>query len=350
MPKPCHTILAAALFFTTVACADEPYVNSLGIRMIRFEPAVYVRGAIHGDQLRKNHPFSTGGTGSHDARPAHRVRLTRPFRIAATEVTVGQFQAFVMATGYKTSAEASRKGALAFIPDATRGLEQFATQPECTWRNPGFQQDNSHPVVCVSWKDAQAFCEWLSKKEAAPYRLPSEAEWECAARAGSTTSYIGGDSASTVYAYGNVADATLEAAHPGMARRQRIADLEPSSGDGFVYTAPVASLKPNQKAVYDTHGNVWEWCADKYHPRYYSELTDGTVMNSDPARLPLVVDPRGPKTTLHHQYGDWRAVRGGAWCTGPLSSRSAERSFAEANDAFVYTGFRVAMDIAGEKP
>lgn len=336
-----------------VVNADDPppAVNSIGMRMIAFSPVEFVRGAIHGDQLRKNHPYSTRGVGSHDARPAHRVRLTRPFRIGATEVTVGQFRKFVQATGYQTTAEASGKGALAFVPDAERALDQFALRAHCTWHRPGFPQDDRHPVVGVSWRDAQAFCQWLSKKENVAYRLPTEAEWECAARAGSATSYIGGDSPDTVYAYGNVADAALEAAHAGMTLRQRIAALDdPDAGDGYVYTAPVASLKPNQRGVFDTHGNVWEWCADKYHPRYYSELTKASVMSSDPSRLPVIVDPRGPKTTLHHRYGDWRAVRGGAWCTGPLTSRSAERSFAEASDAFVYTGFRVAADVIPTAP
>ncbi|HIK93955.1 MAG TPA: formylglycine-generating enzyme family protein [Planctomycetes bacterium] len=322
--------------------ADD--TNSIGIRLVYFPPGEYVRGAIHGDQLRKNHPFSTGGTGSHDARPAHRVKLARPFRIGATEVTVGQFRKFVEATGYKTTAESDGRGALAFYLTAEKGLDQFALNGECTWRNPGFEQTDDHPVVCVSWKDTMAFCKWLSEKEGITYRLPTEAEWEYAARAGSTTSYIGGDSADTIYAFGNVADAALEAAHPGMTLRQRIARLGKGEGDGFVYTAPVASLKSNRRGLFDTHGNVWEWCSDRFHPRYYSELTGASVMNSDPLRLPVVVDPNGPETTIHHKYGDWRAVRGGAWCTGPLTSRSAERSFAEATDAFVYTGFRVVAE------
>ena len=339
--------LVAMFSLVASAMADEsaPINNSIGARLIHFAPGEYVRGSIHGDQLRKNHPFSTGGTGAHDSRPAHRVKLTKAFRIGATEVTVGQFRKFVAATNYKTTAETNGRGALAFRPEAEKGLEQFALDPKCTWRTPGFQQTDEHPVVCVSWKDATAFCQWLSKKEGVVYRLPTEAQWEYAARAGSTTSYIGGDSPDTVYAYGNVADAALEAAHPGMTLRQRIARLGRGEGDGFVYTAPVRSLKPNGRGLFDTHGNVWEWCSDKFHPQYYSELTSATVMSSDPLRLPVIVDPRGPETTIHHKYGDWRAVRGGAWCTGPLTSRTAERSFAEASDASVYTGFRLAVDL-----
>ncbi|MBM82279.1 MAG: hypothetical protein CMJ78_17065 [Planctomycetaceae bacterium] len=99
------------------------------------------------------------------------------------------------------------------------------------------------------------------------------------------------------------------------------------------------------RGLRDSHGNVWEWRSDKFHPRYYAELTGGIAMSRDPELLPIVTDSKGPITTIHHKYGDWRSVRGGAWCTGPLTSRSAERSFAESSDASVYTGFRVLLEV-----
>lgn len=339
------------LMLTAIARGESPpdTSNSAGMRMIYFSPGEYIRGSIHGDSLRKKHPLSTGGVGSHDSRPAHRVKLTRPFRISSTEITVRQFRTFVDATGYVTTAERDKRGALAFFPEQEKGLDQFALSPSCTWKAPGFLQSEDHPVVCVSWKDASAFCQWLGRTENAAYRLPTEAEWEYAARAGASTIYLGGDSADTIYAYGNVADAALEEAHPGMTLRQRVARLEKGQGDGFVYTAPVASLKPNRRGLFDTHGNVWEWCSDKFHPRYYTQLTGGSVMNSDPMNLPVVADPEGPESSLHDRYGDWRALRGGAWCTGPLTSRSAERSFAEAGDASCYTGFRVVQEVKDDR-
>lgn len=351
MRKSLWRLAFAAILATcgaTAVAADlpAPVTDEVGLRLIYFPPGEYVRGAIHGNQLRRNHPLSTGGVGSHDARPAHRVKLTRPFRISATEVTVGQFRQFVADAGYKTTAESDGRGGLAFRPEAERGIEQFANDPKCTWRDPGFAQNDQHPVVCVSWNDALAFCAWISRKTGHRYRLPTEAEWEYAARAGSTTSYLGGDDPDTCYAYGNVADADLEAAHPGMTSRQRIARLGKGQGDGFVYTAQVASLKPNARGLYDTHGNVWEWCSDKYHPLYYRELTGAGPQHGEPARLPVIVDPTGPEKTVHEQYGNWRPVRGGAWCTAPLSSRTAERSFAEASDAFCYTGFRVVCEVS----
>jgi len=315
------------------------------MRMIAVQPGEFIRGAIKGDELRKNHPLSTGGVGGHDARPRHRVKLTKGFRIAATEVTVGQFREFVEAAGYETSAEKGT-GALAFLPEVEEdGVDQFGTRPDCTWRNPGWEQSDEHPVVCVSWKDAVAFCQWLSQKEGSVYRLPTEAEWEYAARAGTTTSYLGGNGAGTIYAYGNVADAALEKAHPGMTLRQRIADLEEGKGDGFINTAPVASLKANPWGLFDTHGNVWEWCSDKYHDLHYRELTGAHINHDDPETLPVITDPKGPDTSPNHRYGDWRVMRGGAWCTGPLSSRSAVKTFGEAGDAFCYTGFRVVKEV-----
>ncbi len=336
-------VLVALLSLNSVA-ADElaTTTNSLGIRLIRIPAGQYIRGEMHGDDLRKKNPFSTGSTGDHDARPAHPVKISRDFHIAATEVTVGQFRQFVKAANYRTTAETNGKGALAFDAVGEEGIQQFKVDSSRTWRDPGFKQSEEHPVVCVSWKDAVAFCTWLSEKDDAVYRLPTEAEWEYAARAGVTTGYLGGEAADTIYAFGNVADAALEVAHPGMTLRQRIARLGKDEGDGFVYTAAVASLRANRWGLFDTHGNVWEWCSDKYHDRYYTELTNASVMQRL-NNVPPVVDPGGPKTTANHRYGDWRSMRGGAWCTGPISSRCASRGFGEASDAFVYTGFRIVL-------
>jgi formylglycine-generating enzyme required for sulfatase activity len=224
-------------------------------------------------------------------------------------------------------------------PGDQEAVGRFALDPKVTWRNPGFEQGDDHPVVCVSWKDAVAFCDWLGQKEGGKYRLPTEAEWEYAARAGSDTIYAGGNRPETLREHGNVGDATLEAAVPGSVKPQQADRLGPADGDGFVYTAPVGRFKPNAWGLYDTHGNAWEWCADRYFDRYYQQLLEDAHKRGPYPKVAITVDPQGPDTTPQHQYGDWRSTRGGCWYTGPMASRHASRAFGEAADAFCHTGF-----------
>src|SRR5262249_24196357 len=116
-------------------------------------------------------------------KPRHRVRISRPFYLGAHEVTVGQFRAFVAATGYRTEAESSGEGGSIY----DRVHKRFEQISDCNWRNPGLPlaQGDDEPVVQVSWNDAMAFCRWLSERDHRSYRLPTEAEWEYACRAGS---------------------------------------------------------------------------------------------------------------------------------------------------------------------
>ncbi len=109
-------------------------------------------------------------------------------------------------------------------------------------------------MVNVSWNDAVAFCKWLSKKEGNTYRLPTEAEWEYACRAGTTTRYYSGDDPETLAKVGNVADATAKAKFPDWKYTIK-------ASDGYVFTSPVGSFQPNAFGLYDMHGNAWQWCA-----------------------------------------------------------------------------------------
>jgi formylglycine-generating enzyme len=119
-----------------------------------------------------------------DEHPQHRVRITKRFYLGTYHVTRGQFRQFVKDTDYKTDAEKGEKpGAVGW----NREKKEFEFNKEYSWRNAGFEQTDEHPVVNVSWNDAVAFCQWLSKKEGKTYRLPTEAEWEYACRAGTTT-------------------------------------------------------------------------------------------------------------------------------------------------------------------
>ena len=165
-------------------------------------------------------------------KPQHRVRISKPFYLGACKVTVGQFRQFVSDTGYKTEGEKDGTGAASFANG------NWTRKPEFTWKTPGFSQSEDDPVVCVSWNDATAFCQWLGRKDGRSYALPKEAQWEYACRAGSTTKYCFGDDEALLGEY---------AWHVG-------------NSDGK--THPVGKKKPNAWGLYDMQGNAWEWCED----------------------------------------------------------------------------------------
>jgi formylglycine-generating enzyme required for sulfatase activity len=243
--------------------------------------------------------------------PQHRVRITKPFYLGIYHVTRGQFRQFVNDTAYKTAAEKGEKpGGYGWDGDKKIGFNE-----KYSWRNAGFEQTDEHPVVNVSWNDAVAFCKWLSRKEGETYRLPTEAEWEYACRAGTTTRYYSGDDPETLAKVGNVADATAKKKFPHWKYTIK-------GSDGYVFTSPVGSFKPNAFGLYDMHGNASQWCADWYGADYYA---------ASPAN-----DPTGPDS------GHYHVLRGGSWFTGPSSARSAERYSRAPEGLGCENGFRVA--------
>ncbi len=247
-----------------------------------------------------------------DEHPQHRVRITKPFYLGTYHVTRGQFRQFVKDSGYKTDAEKGENpGAFGWDLDK----KESGFNGKYSWRNAGFEQTDEHPVVNVSWNDAVAFCKWLSKKEGKTYQLPTEAEWEYACRAGTTTRYHSGDDPETLAEVGNVADAALKAQCPGWKYTIK-------ANDGYVFTAPVGKFKPNAFGLYDMHGNTWQWCVDWYGAEYYAASP--------------VDDPTGPAS------GADCVLRGGTWCGGPFYSRSAGRYRFSPGFRDYYTGFRVA--------
>jgi sulfatase modifying factor 1 len=191
--------------------------NDIGMKLVRIPAGEFLMGSPGSDLDAKPNEM-----------PQHRVRITRPFLLGTTEVTVGQFRSVVETSKYVTEAERDGKGGGGWN-QSTRRVERFT--PGYTWKFTGFDQTDDHPVVNVTWNDATAFCDALSKREgfkpydhsrgARPggdgYRLPTEAEWEYACRAGTTTRYQGGDDPETLIAVGNVADATAKAKIPGLA-------------------------------------------------------------------------------------------------------------------------------------
>jgi formylglycine-generating enzyme required for sulfatase activity len=238
-------------------------------------------------------------------QPCHRVRLTKPFYVATCEVTVGQFRQFVEATRYRTDAE--REG-------WSYGGKVFQRHDGYNWRNPGFNQDDSHPVVCVSWNDARAFCEWLSEKDGKTYRLPTEAEWEYACRAGTDTTYWWGAEMDTTGRVGNVADS----AHQSAGAPYKVMPMD----DGYSETAPVGHYRPNGLGLYDMIGNVFEWCSDLY----------GSYVSGDQT------DPTGSSS------GDFRVIRGGAFRGNAFNSRSSYRDWKLPSFTGCDLGFRVVVE------
>ena len=334
-------LTGASSVATAENAATPAAQNSLGMEFVRIPAGEYLRGFDTSDgrehRFHLAHRFSNRQEFRYE-KPAHRVAITHAFEFGTTEVTVGQFRAFVEATGYTTDAEKSG-GALGCFPEEENYVDRFHKDADITWRTPGFTQSESHPVVAVSWNDAQAFCRWLSSKDGVRYRLPTEAEWEYVCRADAASWYSWGEDPDAAYDHANVADGALEAAQPGTTRFQRAVRLEATDGDGAVFTSPVGKFKPNPWGLLDMHGNVWEWCEDRWDAGLYEQVFAGVPRQE---RDSVVVrDPLFETQTDQHQYGDWRVIRGGAWTCAPASVRCSIRTFAEAGDAAVYTGFRV---------
>lgn len=318
--------------------------NSLGMQFVRVPAGEYLRGFDTSD--RRDHDFFITHSYSNrqefkNETPSHRVAITKPFEIATTEVTVGQFRAFVQATNYTTDAE-TNGGAMGFFANEKDYVDRFRKSPDVTWKSPGFEQSEEHPVVAISWNDAEAFCRWLSERENVHYRLPSEAEWEYACRANQKTWYSWGKDPDEAYSHANVADGALETAHPNTTRYQRAVRLKPDEGDGTVFTAKTASYLPNPWGLHDMHGNVWEWCQDRWSADLYERYFDDVPRQK---RSDVIVrDPLFLDETDQHAYGDWRSIRGGGWTCAPAAVRNSIRTYAESSDATVYTGFRLVRD------
>ena len=271
--------------------------NSAGMDMILLPPGTYTMGSPADEKHRND-----------DGETQVSVTLTRAYRMSRTEVTVGQFRKFVTSRTYKPEAECDGRGGVG-VDESTGSFKQ---KPEYTWKNAGFPQTESHPVVNVSWNDAVAYCEWLSAAEGQRYRLPTEAEWEWACRAGTRTAWSSGSDPEGLATTGNVADGTAKAKFSGWTTI--------SGKDGFVCTAPVGQFRANGFGLSDMHGNVWEWCGD-----WYGEKLAGGR------------DPAGALS------GSRRVNRGGSWSSTPALCRSAFRVGVDPYYRFHDLGFRLVL-------
>jgi formylglycine-generating enzyme required for sulfatase activity len=228
-------------------------------------------------------------------QPQHRVEITRPFALAKFPVTKGGFAAFVNDTGYTTASGCSLYAL------------HYHEAPDADWRSPGFSQADQEPVVCVTWRDAKAYIGWLNQKlvssaGAELYRLPSEAEWEYAARAGTQTSRWWGDA---------IGRNNTDCARCGSPWDQE-------------KTAPVGSFHPNPFGLYDVLGNVAQWTDDCWNENYTDAPADGSPWLTGDCKR--------------------RVARGGDWANFPWVVRSGRRS-GFLPDAYNFVGFRVAKSL-----
>ncbi|MCR4411059.1 MAG: SUMF1/EgtB/PvdO family nonheme iron enzyme [Thermoguttaceae bacterium] len=233
---------------------DREFINSLGMKFVRIEPGSFLMGSAEG--------------GDFDERPVHRVVISRGFYLGACEVTNAQYERF--------------------DPEHRRLRGKH-----------GFSKEDDEAVVYVTWHDATRFCEWLSRVEGRPYRLPTEAEWEYACRAGTTTAYHTG----------------AELADPAFHKNVREHEIPPP------VSLAVGRTPANPWGLFDVHGNVEEWCFDWYGPYEPGEQ----------------VDPVG------RAEGDFRVTRGGSHSTKLEYLRSANRSGTLPEDKSWMIGFRVAL-------
>ena len=333
--------LAGAQPVATAQSRGEPTVtNRVGMTLQRVGPAHYERGLRRRNDFQKDHQQTPP---TDDAQPVHPVIISKPFYIGRHEVTVKQFRQFVEAANYKTTAEANDAGIVGWDPspdpDHPDAKMSFRQNAKHTWRNPGFEQQDDHPVTGVSFADAQAYCQWLSKQEGVVYRLPTEAEWECACRAGATSSFSFGDNyRGEIQRHANIGNVELERAAEDRVMQQWLVDVSRDPGDKHVFTAPVGSYQPNAWGIFDMHGNVWEWCADRYLDTAYTAYKrDGHQRFRRRAIDPLNEQP-------WNEFGDWRVIRGGSWFNAPVLCCSGTRALFESEDAACYLGFRVVRE------
>jgi formylglycine-generating enzyme required for sulfatase activity len=320
--------IGAAAGLALAGCASTPpqLTNRLGMQMVLIPAGEFTMGnQASVEEMAKLYPQYEARRLQDlaDETPAHRVHITRPFYMAKHEVTVGQFREFLAASGHVPESVADGTGGYgynaAYDPATSKRGDAFeGRDPRYSWRNPGFAQTDAHPVVNVTWRDAVALARWLSATEKRRYRLPTEAEWEYACRAGTRTQYHSGDAPASLSTVANVFDADSAATWP---RWQAFA--LPTS-DGHAFTAPVGQFTPNAFGLHDMHGNVWEWTNDWHDDTYY-------------ARSPPN-DPQGPAE------GSVKVRRGGSWHTWPLYARCAYRNWNAPDTRYTLVGIRLVME------
>ncbi len=301
---------------------DQEHVHSLSPSPLQENPMIRIQGGT----------FKMGdhqGVGGKDERPIHSLTI-QDFYVSKYEVSVREFHEFSLDTNYSTDAD--KLGGSTFWNG-----EDWIGKEDVNWACDALGEKRSsdtynHPVVHVSWNDAVAYCNWRSKKEglaqvyrmegnstttirkANGYRLPTEAEWEYAARSGGNERmYIWGEEVPM----GNVADQDFHSIEEG--------PYWETYKDGYIYTAPVDAFEQGELGLHQLIGNVWEWCGDWYGADYYAVSANE-------------VSPGGP------EVGTFRVIRGGAFSSEPIDCRIAGRTYAYTDSRFNVVGFRLARN------
>jgi formylglycine-generating enzyme required for sulfatase activity/predicted Ser/Thr protein kinase len=237
-------------------------------------------------------------------QPQHWVSIVYPIAMSTSEITVGEFQEFVAATGREMQGCDTYDGA-------------WQRRPDANWKDPGFTQGATYPVTCVSWEDASAYAHWLSVKSGHPYRLPSASEWEYAARAGGNAAQPWNAGGSDACAFANVADQSAAQRYPGWNVF--------ACSDGYVTTAPVGSFKANAFGLNDMLGNVVQWTQDCWKEDYSNAPTDGAARREDDC--------------ADHE------LRGGSWFSNPAYVTASYRHHFPAQYRASSVGFRLVREI-----
>jgi formylglycine-generating enzyme required for sulfatase activity/serine/threonine protein kinase len=270
--------------------------------LVRVAAGEYLMGSSKAD-------IDSGAAAGNEG-PQRKIVMRQVLAVGRFEVTRDQFEAFVQASGHDAGSKCW----------TLEGNEPKEREPR-SFRNPGYVQVGTHPAVCVSWEDAKAYVNWLSKTTGKAYDLLSEAQWEYVARAGTTARHAFGNAEADLCAFGNGADRTASTALPAKWDYLRC-------DDAYVHTAPVGSFKPNAFGISDMMGNVWEWTADCYAESLAGTPADRRALTSGDCRV--------------------RTVRGGSWSATAHMLRVAVRGKAPASSRFDDVGFRVLRTLSVE--
>ncbi|MFI1702373.1 SUMF1/EgtB/PvdO family nonheme iron enzyme [Streptomyces bobili] len=283
------------------------------LKMVVVPPGSYTAGATAEEQ----EAFGVPTVRRHFERPQKEVTVDKPIAVGRTEVTVGQFKQFVEETGYQPA-----QGMRTWLANED-SLLQF--RPDLNYLNPGFPQTDDDPVVGITKNDAEAFADWMSERTGEKYRLPTEGEWEYAARGGTQTPFFWGEDIEDAGQYANTYDEDSYAANRfsiiGSGEWGHVANVH----DGFEYTAPVGAFKPNAFGLYDVTGNAREFVADTWIDSQAGATPDASVRYGE---APFVV------------------LRGGAWVYQPQNLRIAYRSgYLSSETRTNMFGFRLVREL-----